>query len=82
MQNSTNQENLDYLNKLLNTVDWKGINEKDINQIKYEVECWYKDYSELQRLRKVLGEDLGESFDDKFNRYINDRIQMILDREI
>lgn len=69
------------LNGLFRDVDWMGISEKDINQIKYEVKHWYDDYSKLQELRELAGEDIGESFEDKFNRWIVDRIKMVVSRE-
>lgn len=67
---------------LLETVDWKGISIDDINQISHEVRHWYGDYRQLQEFKKVLGEDIGDSFEDKFNNWIGDRIQMVLDRSL
>lgn len=66
---------------LFDSVDWQGISEKDINQIKYEVENWQTDYKYYQKLKKLLGENVGESFEDKFNRWITDRIKMVTKSE-
>ena len=68
-------------NVLLCTVDWKGITEIDINQISHEVRCWAKDYEYLQDVKKLLGEQIGRTFKDKFDEWIPNRIKMVLDRD-
>lgn len=81
MENINFKEEGNFTNILLGDVDWKGISQKDINQIKHEVEHWYTDYSKIQDYKKLLGEDIGESFEEKFDKWIINRIEMVLDRE-
>lgn len=79
--NISNEENGNSAKHLLGAVDWKGISPKDIHQIKYEVEHWYGDYIQVQEYKKLLGEEVDEPFENKFNKWIVDRIQMVLDRQ-
>lgn len=64
---------------LFESVDWKNIPLEDVEQIKHEALFWYKDYSKLQHLSNILDKDI-ETFSIKFSKWIDIRIEMVLQR--
>lgn len=43
------------IDSMLDAVDWKGIPEDYIDQIKHESRSWY--YAQIQEYKKILGEE-------------------------
>lgn len=68
------------LTNLLKTVDWKNIPKKHITQISHEVKIWRDDYLTLQKYQKRFGVDVEEPFNIKFQKWINKRINMVLNK--
>jgi predicted DNA-binding protein len=53
---------------------------KDVRQIAYEVGMWAIDIERLNALSKKMGKPSDIEFKEKFNGWIEDRIQMVIDR--
>ena len=53
---------------------------KDVRNIAYEIGLWAIDIEKTSHLKKLLGKPADVSFKEKFDKYIDDRIQMVIDR--
>lgn len=78
----------DYSRFLQSTLDhWDDENNKnnkiptkDVKQIAYEAALWAIDINKISDLKKKLGEVSDLEFKEKFDKWIEDRIQMVIDR--
>lgn len=53
---------------------------KDVRQIAYEVGLWAIDIEKIKNLSEKLGKPSDVDFKEKFDGWIEDRIQMVIDR--
>ena len=53
---------------------------KDVIQIAYEIGNWAIDIEKINTLEHRLGKPSSQTFKEKFDNHIEDRIQMVIDR--
>ena len=53
---------------------------KDVRQIAYEIGLWAIDIEQIKTIESRLGKPSSVTFQEKFDKHIDDRIQMVIDR--